>query len=228
MTARVADILAGDILLRRACTMCISGPSRCGKTSFVYKILTNLGSMYSDGEKPEQILYCYAMDQPLYSKMESNVPNIEFFKGLPTHEKIDSLTNGNHNLIILDDLMMQLLKSEDIVNMFILGSHHRNLSVFFMSQNVFQSGRHGRTIALNTQYLTLFQNPRDKSQIKYLVRQIFPDHSHYVCEAFYDAAVAKDFGYLFIDLTQQCKEDLRVRACITPEEVTVVYQALKN
>ena len=226
MAARMYTIIAGDILLRKASTMCISGPSRCGKTTFVFKLLTHLKDMYADGEVPQRILYCYSTDQPMYDEMEKQVPDIEFHKGLPPEEKIENLSDGQHNLIIIDDLMMQLAKSTDMLNMFILGSHHRNLSVFFMSQNIFQSGKYGRTIALNTQYLTLFQNPRDKSQIKFLARQIFPDNMQTLCEAFHDAAITCNYGYLFIDLTQQCKETLRLRANITPDDVTVVYSPI--
>ena len=212
--------------MKKASTMCVAGPSRCGKTSFIYNFLKNVSSVYSESDIPRKILYCYAKHQPLYDQMENNVPNIEFNQGLPSHSMIEDVSNGSHNMVILDDLVAQVQKSEDMLNLFILGSHHRNLSVIFMSQNMFHSGKHGRTIALNTQYLVLFKNPRDRSQIKYLARQIYPTNPLTLCEAYQDATENDAYGYLFLDLTQQSGDSLRMRTSITREQPTVVYMPL--
>ena len=40
--------------------------------------------------------------------------------------------------------------------------HHRNLSIMYIVQNVFCQGKRSRTIVLNTKYMVLFKNPRDK------------------------------------------------------------------
>ena len=60
------------------------------------------------------------------------------------------------------------------MNMFIVGSHHRNISVLFLMKNIFQKGTHARTISINIQYMVLFKNARDQSQIRTLAIQIFP------------------------------------------------------
>ena len=41
-------------------------------------------------------------------------------------------------------------------------------------QNIFQKGTHARTISTNIQYMVLFKNARDQSQIRTLAMQIFP------------------------------------------------------
>ena len=48
--------------------------------------------------------------------------------------------------------------------------HHRNASVVYITQNLFQQSKSSRTISLNAHYLVLFQSPRDKMQIKVLAK----------------------------------------------------------
>ena len=176
---------------------------------------------------PNKILYCYSVEQPMYGEIRGVLPRIIFHKGLPTKEDIAQLDDGNHNMVILDDLMTKLQKSDDILDMFILQSHHMSISVIYLMQNVFHQGKYCRTIALNTQYLVLFKNPRDSSQVRLLARQIFPLYPLALVEAYTDATQGGDYGYLFLDLTQQCKEKLRMRSHITPEHYTIVYTPVR-
>ena len=212
--------------MKKSTTMCISGPSRSGKTTFIKKLLFNLEEMYVAGEAPKRIMYCYTVEQPMYSEMKEHIPHIVFHKGLPSLEDITEMIDGSHNMIILDDMVTKLQKSEEILDMFTLGSHHHQISIIYLTQNIFYQGRHGRTIALNTQYLVLFKNPRDSSQITYIARQIFPKSSQALTEAYRDSTESVNYGYLFIDLTQQCREDLRMRSNVTPDQYTVVYRPL--
>ena len=75
---------------------------------------------------------------------------------------------------------------------------HLNMSVVYIVQNLFDKGKHHRTISLNTHYLVCFKNPRDSTPIQTLARQIFPGRSHLVLEAF---ALDTDqaYGYLFFE-----------------------------
>ena len=66
---------------------------------------------------------------------------------------------------MLDDQMIDASKDKSIVNLFTRGSHHRNLSVIYIVQNLFYQEKDSRSISLNSHYLILFKNPRDKLQI---------------------------------------------------------------
>ena len=57
----------------------------------------------------------------------------------------------------------------------------------------------------------LFKNPRDKSQVEFLARQVRPRNSKAVIEVF-EAATERPHSYLFLDLTQECAEDYRFRS----------------
>ena len=100
-----------------------------------------------------------------------------------------------------------------VCELFTKGSHHKNLSVILITQNVFHQGKFCRDISLNCKYLVLFNNPRDKSQIYPLARQIFPENSGSFVKV-YKEATSKPFGYLFLDLTQTTNDILRFQTDI--------------
>ena len=62
------------------------------------------------------------------------------------------------------------------------GSHHRNLSVIYIVENIFHEGRESRNISLNAHYIVLFKSPPDKQQISVLVRLSQP----WICSRIYE------------------------------------------
>lgn len=200
-------------------TCMLAGPSGSGKTTLIHKILKyNHQLIYPN---VNQILYCYSRYQPFFDKIKHDVPNIVFHEGLPD---IDELDSSNNNLIILDDLMQQV--DQSILHLFTVDSHHKNISVFFLTQNLFSSNKHNRTISLNSHYLFLFNNPRDRSQINYLARQMFPTKSKFLIEV-YEYVTSKEYGYLFLDFKQSTPNDNRVQTGIFPDEQRMIFQAKK-
>jgi hypothetical protein len=82
------------------------------------------------------------------------------------------------NLIIFDDLMREASESDNVLDMLTKGSHHKNVNILLLSQNIFGKVKHSRTITLYSHYIILFKNPRDKSQISFLARQMYPKESN--------------------------------------------------
>ena len=68
-------------------------------------------------------------------------------------------------------------ESKQISKLFTKEAHQKYVTVIGIVQNVFYHGRVMRTISLYAHYLLLYKNPRDKSQIRYLAHQIFPENS---------------------------------------------------
>lgn len=68
----------------------------------------------------------------------------------------------------------------------------------------------------------LFKNPRDKTQISFLARQMYPKGSKFLEEAYFDET--KDArGYLFMDLTQSAPNELRIQSKIFSLDNRWVY-----
>ena len=173
-------------------------------------------------DPPEVILWFYGEYQPLYDKLsEMRGPIIQFIEGVPESFDIH-LNKSKRNLIILDDLMSETANDKKISNLFTKGSHHKNLSVILVSQNLFHQGRESRTISLNSHYLILFKNPRDAAQISYLARQMFPGNPKLLQEAYADATT-KPYGYLLIDLKTTTPESYRLRTQIFPGDIQYAY-----
>jgi hypothetical protein len=93
---------------------------------------------------------------------------------------------------------------------FTKGSHHRNVSVLLITQNIFQQGRFCRTISLNAKYTVALKNVRDKNQFLYLARQVHPEDSDGPYRAYIDAT-ENPHGYLILDFAQDTSDLLRYR-----------------
>ena len=203
----------------------ISGGTGSGKTRLTYRFLQNLTGMIQD--KPvHKVMYCYGVFQPLFDVMTKTIPNFKLHQGLPSTDDIQDFTkDGQHNLIILDDLMHQVAQCSDMVLLFTQGCHHRNLSVIFIVQNIFQSGKYARDIALNTNYIIIFRNMRDASQINHLARQLFPGKSHVFMDIYKDCT-RLPYSYLVVDLSPHSDDRLRLRTQVFPEEYPITYKLL--
>ena len=123
--------------------------------------------------------------------------------------------------------MSECIDNKNILQLFTVGSHHKNISVIFLTQNIFCKGKHSRSINLNSHYLILFRNPRDASQINHLGRQLYPKNTKYFEEAFNDA-ISTPYGYLIVDLKQDTPEDLRLRSVIARSKVFVYLKKIKE
>jgi len=190
------------------CFLTIPGPTSCGKTSWIKKLLENSANYITP--PPIKIVYCYKRWQPLYDDIIKRVSSVEFIQGIPRDINDDHFLDKNYpTLIILDDQMRDSAQSGDICELFTEGSHHRNLSVICLMQNMFFQGKESRTMSLNTQYMVLFKSPRDKQQIAVLARQMYPTRAKYFIER-YEKATRVAHGYLFVDLKQSTDENDRL------------------
>ena len=95
--------------------------------------------------------------------------------------------------------------------------------MLYLVQNLFPKNKESRTINLNSQYMVVFKNPRDASQMSHLARQMYPGHVKFVPKTFKDAT-SITYGYLLVDLKQDTPEDMRLRTIIFPDDcVQFVY-----
>ena len=166
---------------------------------------------------PQKIIYCYSLYQPLFDYLKTKITNISFIKGLPN---LDEISNC---LLVLDDLGQDCIDNKDIVQLFTVGSHHRYISVILLTHNIFEKGKYMRTISLNCSYLIIFNNLRDKKQIKFLGTHLFPGESKFFEEILTDIFNNQERGYLIIDLLPETIKELRLRTIDFKNNTIYVY-----
>jgi len=195
----------------------VAGPTNSGKTHWIRQLLSN--DMFT--QPVASIFYCYGVYQPLYNEMKEMLP-ITFKEGLPTLDDIESLHDGQFHIIVLDDLMEKIVKSQDMQELFSKYCHHMNITAIFVSQNIFQHGPHTRTISLNCHVIVLFANKRDESQIHVIARQFYPLQWKQFLKV-YRQTTREPYSYLMIDCTPSHPRLIQLRSHIFPPQVTQVY-----
>ena len=197
-------------------TCMVAGMTGSGKTVWVQSLLQQAQTVID--QPPERIIWCYSQWQNAYTQLLMMIPTIEFVKGIPESLENDTYLDVNiRNLIVIDDQMIEAGKDNRIVNLFTKGSHHRNLSVIYIVQNLFHQGKGNRSISLNSHYLVLFKNPRDKLQILTLAKQMYPSETAWFIKE-YEEAVRRPYGYLFVDLRPTTPDRCRLRTNVLPGE----------
>ena len=183
-------------------TCIISGPSSSGKTTFIKKLIDISDTRIVPS--PSVIVYVYTEWQSVFDEMKG----VEFRKSIP------SLNDLDNALLIIENFMNEI--DMGIANFFTRGSHHRNVSVILVTQNLFHQNKHFRTCSLNAKYMIIFKNPRDTLQIKHLARSVFAGETNRFLEA-YKNATERPFGYLLIDLRQSTPHNYRLRTWVLDE-----------
>lgn len=196
-------------------TCLISGPSQCGKTFFL-KVILRRPELYIH-PAPQRVIWCYGIhNEAQMSEIAKTCPiPVDFTPELP---RLSDLTPDIRTLIVIDDQMHTAGRSSEVADFFTKGSHHLNASVFLVLQNFFHHGKRMRDIQTNSNYLLLFNNPRDYSQINYMGRQmIFSQWPGYLREA-YKQACSTPYSALLLDLTQDAHPERRIMSGLLPTQ----------
>ena len=215
----VKDTKCQSFQLLHPFTAIVAGMTGSGKTVWVQNLLEHAIQVISP--PPQRIVWSYAQWQPAYDHMLATIPGIEFVKGIPHEIDEDGFFDPQiNNMIVIDDQMTETSNDKRVMNLFTKGSHHRNLSVIFLSQNLYFQGKIMCTVSLNAAYLFLFKNPRDKLQIMTLGKQMYPGRTEQFIQK-YETAVKQPYGYLFVDLKPNTPEECRLRTNVLPDDQPV-------
>ena len=208
-----------DIKLKTPFRLLLAGPSGSGKTLWMYQFLRYHKELMT--VPPAKIIIYYSVWQPIYDNLKERKLS-EFVKGIPKVDDIEDLQiykSVGGSLVIIDDHVLSVNKN--LATIFSVASRHSNTSLMFMTQNLFSNNRFFRDISLQSTYIVLFKNPRDKSSIRHLAYQIMPGNTAYMLES-YGHALRSAYSYLFIDLHQQTEDFIRLRTNIFPHEKPVI------
>ena len=204
-----------DVRFKAPFTAIVSGPTGSGKTVLLQQLIENAETVCD--KPPVKIYYRYGAWQKAFENPIS--PILEYGEGMMDIEN-DVPDDGQHRWIIVDDLLGEVGGKAEMNNLFTKHSHHKNLSVFFVTQNLFD--KNIRLLSVNAQYVIVFKNPRDMAQIAHLGRQIFPQNPKFLTESYVDAT-KEPYSYLLLDLKQSTREEVRVLGGFSSEGPIAVY-----
>ena len=206
-----------DIKFKHPFSMMIAGPRRSGKTEFTRKLILNSETLID--EKIDRFVWFYSSTQDELVKSLSH--KVEFRKKLPAHDLEDEFSEGTMErvFVVIDDLMEEANKRSDVKSLFTRG-RHLNVSVLFLTQNLFHRGKNNRDISLNTDYMILFRNPRDVSIVNHIGKQM---GDIVLMKEAYKKATENPFSFLVVDMHCDSIDRLRFRSNVF-DEFQIVYE----
>jgi len=202
-----------DVRIRMGSTMMVVGPSFSGKTIFIVKLINHAKVLFDI--TPQKVYWCYGHRTDMHAYLTQQ--NYTMIDGIP--ENFNFIKP--YSIIVLDDLMLEAANSKPVTQLFTRGAHHVPCFVIYTLHNLYHKSEEARNRQLNSQYLVLFKNPRDLSQIDFLSRQMYPNSKGYL-KSIFERATMNAHSYLFLDLHQKTPAILKVRAKILPSERPMV------
>ena len=196
MTAPVTRL---DPTIEIPASFLVTGSSGAGKTDLVLRIIAHRLSIF---RKPfEEIIYFYDTYQ---DKFDQYATTVKFVNSL-----IDVKFTGRSTLIIIDDQALNI--STEIVSLFTTG-RHKNVTPMLLVQNIFLPSPLMRTIVANCSHFLFLKSPKSRFQLANLLRQIYSkDQSKHVLAA-YDDATRQKYTFLWLDLSPNADERLRIKS----------------
>lgn len=199
--------------IKHPATVLISGGTGSGKTHLTREIIKHHRYTFINLHEKPTVLWCYGSYQPIY-RIPIPGLTVQYKENLAEMEDIDQI---KPSILVVDDLMTEKGNDCMMQNLFTKLSHHKNITVIFITQNIFAKGH--CNLKRNAHYLIMMRNPSDKSQISLLGRQLYP-RSKQQLEHFYesyDDATKEKYGYLFIDVSPDSIEVQKLKTNILPD-----------
>ena len=179
----------------------ICGPSKSGKTTWVINLIEHRDVLFKD--KIQKIYWFYGTWQRDYEKLKNDV----IFKNGIDEENTSIEANS---MVVIDDLVAETENNRSVTALFTKLVHHQNLFLVYVSQNFYHQSREARMHHLISHFIVFFKNPRDKTQVNILARQMFPGRSPREFSIMFDQVTEKAHGYLLIDLRQEIPAEVHL------------------
>ncbi|KAL9984691.1 hypothetical protein ACROYT_G007017 [Oculina patagonica] len=120
-------------------------------------------------------------------------------------------------VMVLDDLMEEEGNDKRVLDLFTKLSHHRNITVLYLCQDMFPPGKYAKSISRNAHYIVAFKNPRDQLGMRNLLLQAFPSRWQDVMDV-YTKTTERPFGYMVLDLHPASGDDRRIFSHLLKDE----------
>lgn len=217
------DITDNDMKFETPCAICITGPSQCGKSTFIVKLIKNRNQMFN--QSFQRIIYCQpanlcVRNNPIFEEILKEFPTAELVSGLPDISKLFLDMDSSPKCVIIEDLMAELLNSPEMVHLFTVQIHHNNLTVLCTLHNHYYNSRFAKSLSRNIGYKIFFYNRLDLRELKMISMQISNNPNFLIeCFNFLMKKFLDSNAYVLIDGSFQSKmKSMFVRSHILPNQ----------
>lgn len=198
-----------NIKFHHPASIMISGSTGTGKTFMTEKLITS--QLFS--KKIRHVFYFGATGN-CNIDWDKNIPEsirVHMQEGLPSTK--DFLNVPKRSLIVIDDQFSEAIESEAVARAFKVYRRNKKFSLILISQNVYEKGKHAKTIRNNTEIFILFKNYGDREQNKILAKQLGMKKRYEQCMKDFSRTTDDKHSYCILNASLHCEDDdLR---CIT-------------
>ena len=173
----------------------LAGPSQCGKTQTLLKLLGNKKSFYPC--PPKRVVWVSGsgvVDTNLENTIKAMYPVNQFFYAIP--EEITPLVQ-EYDFWVFDDMASELKSNTEFTNFFTKIAHHKNCIMAYLSQNAYEKGADATTRTRNCLYQIYFENKADCRWIRTLGDQLLGNVPQF--KAIFKSATREPFACLLCD-----------------------------
>ena len=162
----------------------------------------------------------YSEMQPIYKTMVNENLVDRLVEGVPDYDSLRQLLKSlkqkghTHTLLIMDDSREYFSQLEPL---YTIASHHLGASVITLTQSLFSKNESLRVLSMNSKYLICMKSVRSNRSITTLGSQLSVFDKGQVVSAFEEIS-RNPYGYLIIDLGNDCADHCRLRTFIFKHE----------
>ena len=217
MTKLVEGLVVDSPELQKPFRLIVAGGSGSGKSCFVQKLVET--NHFNSSFKRIRYIYPDYLDEcPM--EFDTDLP-VTSTSGLPSCSSLSSIESNS--LVILDDLMLEVAKCDDIARLFTVIARKKNISVVLIVQNIFQQGKAFRNIRLSATHIVLFKFYAGVSSNYRLLREV--GLSSFIPKKLMEEIYSTKFNYIYLDLHPNRHNDFSsVRSNIFDKYSSVYYE----
>jgi len=109
----------------------------------------------------KNVYYFSCLSKSLDLNWHESFPNIavSYFQGLPSPQFYANVEP--QSVVVIDDQWESCIQDPGITRAFKVDSRHKQFAIILITQSLFEQGKWGKTIRLNTEVFILFRNYGD-------------------------------------------------------------------
>lgn len=211
--------------IRTPSRVVVAGVSMSGKSTWTKELLKRRNQVFDP--QPQEILWFYKVASSV-EPFKKELPGVQFFQGLPELSSIQEMDSSVPKVIVIDDQQKAVDDKSDIINsLFTVDSHHSQITIIFIVQNIFLNAKQMRSTVENANYVVYFKGGRSAQKTTTIASQIWgwegtASFMNWVRNIAFSTEKV-DFPYLMFDMHNKTPAWAQLKTNVFPGECNTFY-----